>query len=247
MRSEPNRLAKAEHFIYGLHAVEAVLRYSPHRAKKLILARKQDSEALVRLAHDAHIACEHMERGALENRFDVGSDAQGIVLLVAPFAYMPLEDLLEQKSSRIVLLDTWQDAANVGRAARAALCFGASGLVICTDRSALVTAAAEKAAVGALARLPVARVKNLAMAMHAIKEQGFFIYGADERGSAVISKCDFAQKVAVVIGQEGAGLRELTKKNCDMLVRIPMMAQDICLNAADTALLFLYELNRRNI
>lgn len=247
MRATSQKFAKSEHFIYGLHAVEAVLRYSPHRAKKLILARKQDSESLMRLAHKAHIACEIRDRGALESQFDVGSDAQGIVLMVAPFDYMPLEDLLQQKGSSIVLLDTWQDAANVGRAARAALCFGASGLVICTDRSAAITAAAEKAAVGALARLPVAQVKNLAMAMHAIKEQGFFIYGADEHGSTGISECDFAQKIAIVIGQEGSGLRELTKKNCDLLVRIPMMAQDICLNAADTALLFLYELNRRTI
>lgn len=246
MRFETKKPPKAESFIYGVHAVEAVLRYSPHRAKKLLLARKHDSEGLERLAQDARIGCEYMERGALEKRFDVGSDAQGIVLLVAPFAYMPLEDLLEQKGSSIVLLDTWQDAANVGRAARAALCFGASGLVICTDRSALISPAAEKAAVGALARLPVARVKNLAMAMHAIKERGFFIYGADERGSTAIGECDFAHKVALVIGQEGAGLRELTKKNCDVLVRVPMMAKDICLNAADTALLFLYELNRRN-
>lgn len=234
-----------EQFIYGLHAVEAVLRYSPHRAKKLFLARKNDAVAIEKLASASGVACEYLERGSLEKRFLVGSDAQGIVLLVAPFSYTPLEELLELRAERLVLLDTWQDAANIGRAARAALCFGASGLVICTDRSAEVNAAAEKSAVGALARMPVARVTNLASAMKKIKDAGFFIYGADEHASLSITRCDFAAKVAVVVGQEGSGLRELTKKNCDVLVSIPMAARDICLNAADTALLFLYELNGR--
>lgn len=234
-----------EHFIYGFHAVEAVLRFTPYRAKKLILARKLDADALERLAHNAGISCEYMERPYLEKRYMLGSDAQGVVLLVAPFSYTPLEEMLKHDAKRLLLLDTWQDAQNLGRAARAALCFGASGLVICTDRSVEVNAAAEKSAVGALARLPVARVKNLASAMKTIKEQGFFIYGADERGPVTIDACDFASKVAVVIGQEGGGLRELTKKNCDMLVKIPMATEDICLNAADSALLFLYELYGR--
>ncbi|HXW60072.1 MAG TPA: RNA methyltransferase [Myxococcota bacterium] len=241
-----NKEPKSENFIYGFHAVEAVLRYSPHRAKKLVVARKQDAPALLSLAQSAGVAFEHMERDLLEKRFKVGSLAQGVVLLVSPFTYTPLEELLNLELKRLLLLDTWQDAVNLGRAARAALCFGASALVICKDRSATITAASEKAAAGALSRLPVAQVTNLSMAMRAIKERDFFIYGADERGPVAIKDCDFASKVAIVIGQEGGGLRELTKKNCDMLVSIPMAAPDICLNAADTALLFLYELNSRN-
>lgn len=234
-----------DHIIYGFHAVEAVLRFSPHRAKKLFLARKQEAAYLEKLAFNSQVVCEYLERDALEKRFAVGSDAQGVVLIAAPFLYTPLEELLTKESKRLLILDTWQDAVNIGRAARAALCFGASGLVICTDRSAEVTAVAEKAAVGALARLPVSRVKNLASAMDKIKKSGFFIYGADERGPSGIASVDFASKVAVAIGQEGSGLRELTKKNCDVLVNIPMAVSDICLNAADTALIFLYELYGR--
>lgn len=232
-------------FIYGRHAVEAVLSFAPFRARKLILARKKDAEKLEDLARLANISCEYMDRSRLEKRYDIGSDAQGIILHVSSFPYVPLEELLDREPFKLLLLDTWQDAANIGRAARAALCFGASGLVICADRSAEINAVAEKSAVGALARIPVARVKNLAMAMKKIKEEGFFIYGADEYGFSSLNATDFASKVAVVIGQEGAGLRELTKKNCDMLVKVPMQGSDICLNAADTALLFLYELNKK--
>jgi 23S rRNA (guanosine2251-2'-O)-methyltransferase len=148
-------------------------------------------------------------------------------------------------TDRILVLDSWQDAANLGRAARAALSFAAGLIIIGKDRSVQVSAAAEKSAVGALAQIPVARVTNLSAAIQKIKDAGFFVYGADERGSVDIKQCDFARKAAIVIGQEGEGLRELTKKNCDVLVSIPMAKADICLNAADTALVFLYELSRR--
>src|SRR5437879_5667125 len=223
MSNNMRKKASVSHddFIYGFHAIDQLIRYAPHRARKLFIARSKDHKEIEEKALAAAISCEYVERDFLERRFHVGSEAQGLVLSCAPFSYTPLEELLEDPAHKLVILDTWQDSANIGRAARAALCFGASGLVICTDRSAQITNAAEKSAVGALARLPVARVGNLAAALKKIKEQGFFVYGADERGTCAIRDCDFASKVAIVIGQEGAGLRELTKKNCDVLVNIP--------------------------
>lgn len=235
-----------DNFVYGLHTVMAVLRFQPERAKKLLIARKSDHEQLVKLAEKNGVLYEFVERTFLEKKFAVGSDAQGLVLQCSPFAYCHLEDLIEGHAQKILVLDSWQDAANIGRAARAALCFGADGIVICKDRSAQVNSAAEKSAVGALAQIPVARVVNLAAALTKLKEAGFFVYGADERGRTPIKDCDFAASVVIVVGQEGEGLRELTKKHCDMLVNIPMANTEICLNAADTALLILYELSARN-
>jgi 23S rRNA (guanosine2251-2'-O)-methyltransferase len=245
MRWADRKKPVADNFVYGFHAVEAILRYSPHRAKKLLIARKLDLDELLALAAKANVSVEYIDRAHLENRFALGSESQGLVMLVAPFVYAPLDEILPNASC-LLILDTWQDPANLGRAARAALCFGADALVICSDRSAEINSAAEKSAVGALARMPVAKVGNLATAMKKIKEYNFFIYGADERGEIALADCDFAAKKALVIGQEGSGLRELTKKNCDILVNIPMAQKDICLNAADTALVFLYELYRRN-
>lgn len=233
------------YFTYGYHTTLAVLRFQPERAKKLFLARKNDLEPLVKLAKEARVEMEFVERSWLEHRFDISSDAQGIVLLCTPFSYSELEPLLNGSAKRLLVLDSWQDAANLGRAARAALCFGADAMVITKDRSAEINAAAEKSAVGALARIPVVKVGNLAQALKKIKDAGFFVYGADERGDTSIKNCDFAHRTALVIGQEGDGLRELTKKHCDVLFNIPMANADICLNAADTALVLLYELSLR--
>lgn len=237
--------AQPHNIVYGLHAVKAVLTFQPGRAKKLFIARSADVEAIKALAHSQRVAYEQVERHVLERRFSVGSDAQGLVLQCASFPYVELNDALLANPTRILLLDSWQDAANVGRAARAALSFGVDLMIICKDRSAQITSAAEKSAVGALAQVPVARVTNLTTSIKKIQEAGFFVYGADERGSVSIKHCDFAAKAAIVIGQEGEGLRELTKKNCDVLVSIPMVHADICLNAADSALIFLYELSTR--
>ncbi len=241
MKSEAN----AGNFVYGYHSVTAVLRHQPARAKKLFIARKEEVTDVKRLADAYRIPYEQVDRVYLEKRFAVGSDAQGLVLLCSAFSYVELDDTLLSSMNRVLILDSWQDAANVGRAARAALIFGADLMLICKDRSAQVTAAAEKSAVGALAQIPVARVTNLAAAMKKIKDAGFFIYGADEHGTTTIKNCDFASRAAIAIGQEGEGLRDLTKKNCDMIVSIPMVHRDICLNAADTALVFLYELSTR--
>lgn len=232
-------------FVYGLHTVLAVLRFQPDRALKLYIARKSDTDEIVGLARQAKINVENVDRAWLEQRFKVSSDAQGIVLVCRQFEYEDLDVVLSRGAKKLLLLDSWQDAANLGRAARAALCFGADALIITKDRSAQVNALAEKSAVGALARVPVVRVVNLVAALKKIKEAGFFAYGADENGDVSVKSCDFAARVALVIGQEGEGLRELTKKHCDMLISIPMAEPDICLNAADTAVVLLYELYGR--
>lgn len=227
--------------VYGLHTVMATIQFQPERCKKLLIARQAESKELLGLARQMGVDVESVDRDYLERVFNVGKDGQGVVLLCSPFPYVSLESLIDG-GKKILILDSWQDAANIGRAARAALCFGADGMVICKDRSAPINAASEKSAVGALARVPVARVVNLASAIKKIKEAGFFVYGADEGGEVELKQCDFAHKVALAIGQEGEGLRSLTKKSCDVMLRIPMANSDICLNAADTALIMLYEL-----
>lgn len=230
------------YFVYGLHTVMAILRYQPQRAKKLFLARIKSADEVKGLAEASGITVEYCERMDLEKRFSVSSDAQGVLLVCHPLHLLSLDELLHKKPTILLLLDSLQDNINLGRIARSALALGAGGIVLTKDRSAQVNAAAEKAAVGAFAKMPVAQVTNLAMAITALKENDFFIYGADERGEVDLNKAQFAKKSAIVIGQEGEGLRELTKKKCDLLIKIPMQAPDICLNAADAALLFLYQI-----
>jgi 23S rRNA (guanosine2251-2'-O)-methyltransferase len=234
------------YFLYGTHAVKAVLRYQPYRAKKLLIARTKEAGELISLGERNQVAVEQLERGVLEHRFGLGADAQGVILQASPFPFVTMNDFLAQSPKLVLVLDNWQDSVNIGRAARAALAFGADGIIVGKDRCAGVTNHAEKAAVGALAQVPVVQVTNISDAITRLKDEHFFAYGADADGTTSLVNCDFAAKVAVVIGQEGEGLRDLTKKRCDMVLSIPMANPDICLNAADTALVFLFHLANQN-
>jgi 23S rRNA (guanosine2251-2'-O)-methyltransferase len=235
---------KQQNIVYGLHTVQAVIKYQPKRAKKLFIARNTLAKDLILEGQSIGIPHELSERDYLEQKFKVGKEAQGVVLLCSPFSYVPLNDMLVD-AKKILVLDSFKDPVNLGRAARAAVCFGADGIVICKDRSAHVTPLAEKAAVGALSQIKVSMVVNWASALKKIKQENFFLYGADERGEVILKDCDFAAKVALMIGQEGEGLRNISKQYCDIIVRIPMANNDICLNAADSALIMLYDLFAR--
>lgn len=235
-------LAGKEYVVYGLHTVLGVLKNQSFRAKKLFIARK-DMKEVVDLAVMQKIHYELVDRQYIEKKFNLSSDAQGLAMICSPYSYLTTDEILFKKPKLLILLDELQDSINLGRIARLALSFGADALVICKNNSAKVSPMAEKASVGALSIIPVVEVNNLSSFIEKLKILNFFIYGADEHGSIEVNNVDFAEKIAVIIGQEGEGLRSLTKKNCDLLVKIPMKNSNICLNAADAALVFLYQIS----
>lgn len=174
---------------------------------------------------------------------------QGLALTVAPFSYADLDDLVASAtSSLIVALDHISDPQNLGAIARSAAAFGADGLLLPQRRSAPVTAAAWRASAGALARLPVARVGNLATALTDLSKRGYFAVGLDgasDTGISDMSEALVGGPLVLVIGSEGSGLAQLTAQRCDLVVRIPMQVGTESLNASVAAGIALYEVTRR--
>jgi 23S rRNA (guanosine2251-2'-O)-methyltransferase len=173
---------------------------------------------------------------------------QGLAAKVGPFPYVSLHDLVSARSGRsgiLVLLDEIQDPGNVGSIIRSAECLGAAGMVLTKDRAAPVTPAVEKAAAGATAHLPLARVVNLVRAMEELKAANYWIYGADIRARQVYTELDWTGQVALVLGSEGKGLRRLVLENCDARVSIPMGGKIASLNVAQTAAVVLAEAQRQ--
>ena len=125
----------------------------------------------------------------------------------------------------LVLLDGVEDPHNLGAIVRTSLAAGATGVVIPERRAAGLTDTVERASAGALAHLPVARVKNLVRAMEEMKEAGYWLVGLDERAEKSYTEVDLKASVGVVLGSEGEGLHELTRKRCDFLVSIPTPAR----------------------
>jgi 23S rRNA (guanosine2251-2'-O)-methyltransferase len=170
---------------------------------------------------------------------------QGVVARVAAVEYGSLEDLLAAGTpSPILLLDGIEDPYNLGAILRNAAYFGAKAEVVPRWRSAGLSGTVMKASAGALAKVPLVQVANVAQTILELKERNYWIYGADAAGEAC-SSFSFNPPFALVIGAEGAGLHRLVRERCDALVGAPGTGQMESLNAASASAVLLYEIFRR--
>lgn len=235
-------------WITGFHAVEEALA-AGRALDRIVLARGRHGdriESVVRLAKSRGVPVRFEDRAQIDRL--VGSrEHQGVAALASARAVVELEDLLAKKTDRglLVFLDGIEDPHNLGAIARSALAAGASGIVVPERRAAGLTDTAERASAGALAHLAVARVKNLVRAMEEAKEAGYWMIGLDERAAKNYTDVDLKGPIGIVLGREGEGLHELTRKNCDFLVSLPTAGPVRSLNVSVAAGIMLFEALRQ--
>ena len=177
---------------------------------------------------------------------------QGVIALAAAHDYYTIDDILEEAAERgenalIVICDELSDPHNLGAIMRSAECAGAHGVVIPKRRSVGLTATVAKASAGAVEYMKVARVTNINNAINELKEKGVWVFGTAAEGSVPMYKADLTGPAAIVIGNEGDGMSPLVRKNCDMLVHIPMKGRISSLNASAAASILLYEAVRQRL
>lgn len=178
------------------------------------------------------------------DRLSSGAIHQGVIAIGAAHQYAALEDVAPG-AGLLVILDGVEDPHNLGAIVRTAHAAGAAAVVIAERRAAGLTETVAKAAAGALEYLPVVRVVNIAKSLETLKGLGFWIYGLDERGSASYAQTEYNAPTAFVLGGEGAGLHQNTKKHCDVLIRIPMAGAISSLNVSVAAGIVLFEWRKR--
>lgn len=231
--------------IYGVNPViEALL--AGGRVDTVYLAvglRKSTRREIERLASGRGVSVLIVKRRELD-RMAAGGAHQGVVAAAEKTPYMELADLARARSGpRTVLLclDGVQDPRNLGALARSALAFGAAGLILPERRSVGVTPAAVKASAGALTRLPVCKVKNLARALDVLKAAGFWISGAVLDDGQAPWEFDPGLQVVLVLGSEGSGVRRGLLERLDFRVRVPMNNSVESLNVSVAGAAVLYE------
>jgi len=236
--------------VYGIHAVgEALAAGERLRAVHVAADRKKDGvlRALLAQAKERSVPV-RFERREFFDRVPYKAH-QGVVAIAPPFAYVSLHDVLSRRKAGaklVVVLDHLTDPHNVGAIIRTAEAAGADGVVLPERRSAGVNATVRKAAAGAAAHIPIARVANVAEAIRAMKKAGIWVAGADAGPEAIdLAKADLGRSVALVIGAEGGGLSALIKRECDYLVRVPMRGKVASLNASVAAAILIYEALRQ--
>ncbi|WP_019509225.1 23S rRNA (guanosine(2251)-2'-O)-methyltransferase RlmB [Pleurocapsa sp. PCC 7319] len=178
-----------------------------------------------------------------------GGNHQGIAIQVAPYSYWDLTDLINRAKQTpdpvIVIADGIEDPHNLGAIIRTAEALGVQGLVIPQRRAVGVTSTVMKVAAGALENMAIARVINLNQAITKLKEAGFWIYGTTADTDKLLHETNFSGAVGLVVGSEGKGLSQLTEKNCDQLVAIPLVGKTPSLNASVATAIALYEVFRQ--
>jgi 23S rRNA (guanosine2251-2'-O)-methyltransferase len=238
----------------GIHAVREALDANRTFDRILIARGRQDSrvEEIVQLARKQNVPVRFEDRRELD-RLANSKDHQGVVALAAARSAATLEDILAAANKNsdhggkglIVLLDGVEDPHNLGAIVRTALAAGAHGVVIPERRSAGLTDTVARASAGALAHLPVAKVTNLARTMEELKEAGYWLIGLDERADKSYTDADYTSPVGIVLGGEGQGLHELTRKRCDFVVSLPTGGPVKSLNVSVAAGVVLFEALRQ--
>ncbi len=233
--------------LYGLNAVAEALASgaaveSVHLAIGLRDATRKEVEELARARGVPVLRADRRELDRLAG----GGVHQGVLAFWGQPEAVAVEDLAAaaataDRRSLVVCLDEVQDPRNLGAVARSALALGATGLVVPQHRAAGVTPAAVKASAGALCRLPVAKVTNLGQALEKLKELGFWLAGAVLEGGQPPWEIDPGERVALVLGSEGEGLRPSIAQKLDFRVKIPMLQGSESLNVSVAAALLMYE------
>ena len=171
---------------------------------------------------------------------------QGVIAIVPPYEYCEIEDILEyaklkEESPFILILDGIEDTHNLGAIIRTAETAGVHGIIIPKRRSAQVNSTVSKVACGAVEYMKIARVNNINDCIKKLKELGIWICGTAVEAQEYYFNQDLKGPIGIVIGNEGKGMSELVKKNCDFLVKIPVLGKVQSLNASVSTGIIIYE------
>lgn len=252
-REQSAPVEEIEGQLEGRNALQEALR-SGRTVDKVFIASGEIDRGLQRLAAEAK------EAGAVivpvdRRKLDTMSTThahQGVIALAAAHEYCSIDDILEAAAAKgesplIVICDELSDPHNLGAILRSAECAGAHGVIIPKRRSVGLTATVAKASAGAIEYMKVARVGNINTAIAELKEKGVWIFGTAAEGSIPMYQANLTVPAGIVIGNEGEGMSQLVRKNCDVIVSIPMRGSISSLNASAAASILLYEAVRQRL
>jgi len=235
--------------LYGLHSVEEAIRSGNRRLESVVIARqRQDArlQSIVDACHTAGIPV-RLEPKEQLTRLARTDAHQGVVAVVAERGYSSLEEISRPRGEHLFLLalDGIEDPHNLGALLRTADGAGVDGVVLPERRAAGVNATVVKTSAGAAEHVRIARVTNLVRALEELKRENIWCVGLDERGTMNYDAFDYRCNCVLVLGGEGGGLHELTRRTCDHLLRIPMAGQVSSLNVSVAGAIVMYEAARQ--
>ncbi len=213
-------------------------------------AKEGSIKKITAMAKDKNIIIQYVDRNKLDE-ISTSHSHQGVIANVSDYKYFELDELLENVKSKgedpfFIILDEITDPHNLGSIIRTADAVGAHGVIIPKRRSVHITPTVAKASAGAIEYVPVCKVTNIVNTIKTLKEHGLWIAAADMDGQTFYEQ-NLTGPIGLVIGSEGFGISRLVKKNCDYIVKMPMVGNVTSLNASVAGSILLYEIFKQRM
>ena len=243
-----NKSKTLKYWIIGKHAVEGALN-NPDRTKYRLCITEENYEKIN--IDNIKIEPEIMSRTDI-SKLTNNNIHQGLALLTKPLEKQNLNNYLNQNKNKkkiFIILDQINDSQNVGAIIRSATAFNASGIIILDKNSPNENSALSKAAAGTLEIMPLFKVSNLVQTIKLLKQNDFWTIGLEAKADQTLKEINetsqiFSENVAIVMGSESKGIRNLVKDNCDMTAKINIKNSLESLNVSVALAISLYEINR---
>ncbi|GGA80545.1 23S rRNA (guanosine(2251)-2'-O)-methyltransferase RlmB [Brucella endophytica] len=228
--------------LYGLHTVRAAIDNPERRIRRMLVTKNAAARLEIAESQAFPFPVEIVEPRAIDK--ETGSEAvhQGVMIEAEPLPAKRLADL--EESTLLLVLDQVTDPHNVGAIMRSAVAFGAGALITTARHSPQESGVLAKAASGALEMIPHIEVRNLADALGELHELGFTTIGLDSEGPAELESALAGERIALVLGAEGKGLRQKTRETVTTLARLDMPGAIKSLNVSNAAAISLYAVRR---
>ncbi len=233
-------------YVYGKNVVSSMLKDRREILTLYLLEGRKDIET-VSLAKSQNIRIKYVSKAELDRL--VSGNHQGYVAEVREYKTYSIEEITdsipEGKLPLIVALDSLQDPHNLGAILRTMSCVGGDGVIIEKNRSVSLNGTVAKVSVGAIDKVKVAQVTNLAQTLHKLKDMGYWVIGTDVNQAQDYRRIRYDMPVVLVIGAEGTGMRRLIGETCDLKVKLPMEGDIGSLNASVACGILLYQIYSR--
>lgn len=237
--------------IVGRHPVLEALKSEKSIEKILVLfgTRGGSVNEILKLARNKHVKVVEINKQKFR---EITKDqlTQGIAAFISERKYFEIDDVIEQALNKnekpiILILDNIQDPHNAGALIRTAECMGVHGIIVPKDNSASLNNVAAKASAGAIEHMKICKVTNLARTIDELKEKGIWIVGTSSNAEKTIEQIDVNVPLALILGNEGEGMRRLTSAKCDFLVKIPLYGKIESLNVSVAGGILMWEIKKR--
>lgn len=240
-----------QEWLYGIHALEAVMEREPERLIELYILKGRDDKPINDMVSQARrfgISVQFCQRKALDEKVN-GEQHQGVVARARPGKQYDESDLdkivAESAKPFLLILDGVTDPHNLGACLRTADAAGIDAIVVPKDNSVALTPVVRKVASGAADLVPLVQVTNLARTLRQLQDAGVWIVGTAGEAQQSLYDCKMTGPVALVMGAEGKGMRRLTREHCDELIKLPMAGTVSSLNVSVATGICLYEIVRQ--